>query len=142
VNYAADASYGVSVGFEVPIHSDSLLSKLIAWGATREEARQRMLRALGEYRVGGVRTTLPFFQWMLRHDAFIRGDVDTTFLDKELAERRGVPFAPPDASQVHLALVGTALDVWFAATARETAGGDGVAASAWARAARQSALRR
>ncbi len=133
---------GVAAGFEVPIHYDSMLSKLIAWGATREEARRRMLRALGEYRVGGVLTTLPFFQWMLTHEAFIRGEVDTTFLDAALAERGGEPFAPPDAGQVHLALVGTALDVWFAAADREQAGGGAVDASAWARAARQAALRR
>ncbi len=132
---------GVAAGFEVPIHFDSLLSKLVAWGSTREDARHRMLRALGEYRVGGVRTTLPFFAWMLRHDAFVRGEVDTTFLDDELARRRGMPFAAVSDDERHLAVVATALDTWFTAGRRQAAGG-APGRTPWAQAARQAALRR
>jgi acetyl-CoA carboxylase biotin carboxylase subunit len=132
---------GVAVGFTVPIYYDSLLSKLIAWGATREEARQRMLRAIDEYRVGGVRTTLPFFHWMLRHDAFIAGAIDTTFLDEELRRRRGAPFVESDDTRVDLAVVATALDAWFGSTVGSPAGA-APAASPWTRAARLAGLRR
>ncbi|MFP5380363.1 MAG: biotin carboxylase N-terminal domain-containing protein, partial [Vicinamibacteria bacterium] len=133
---------GVAAGFTVPVHYDSLLSKLIAWGETREVARRRLLRAIDEYHVGGVRTTLPFFRWMLAHDAFVRGDVDTAFLDAELAARRGAPFVEADADTIALAVTATALEEWFAA--RERNGHDAAAAtpSAWTRQARQAALRR
>jgi acetyl-CoA carboxylase biotin carboxylase subunit len=133
---------GVAAGFTVPIHYDSLLSKLIVWGATREEARQRMLRAIDEYRVGGVHTTLPFFHWMLRHEAFVSGAVDTTFLDEELVRRRGAPFVQTDESRARLAVVGTALDAWFGAAMSEPRVAGQPAASAWSRAARQAGLRR
>ncbi len=131
---------GVAAGFTVPIHYDSLLSKLVAWGETREVARRRMLRAVDEYHVGGIRTTLPFFRWMLQHDAFVRGEVDTTFLDAELATRADVPFVEPDADTVRLAIAATAIDQWFAARDRDTSRA-AEPVSAWTRAARYDGRR-
>ena len=61
---------GAEQGGEVPIFYDSLLSKLSAWGSSRQEAVARMKRALREYDVLGVRTTVPFFRWMLDQPAF------------------------------------------------------------------------
>ena len=61
---------GVDAGFEVPVHYDSMVSKLVAWGSTRTEAIARMTRALFEYEVGGVRTTIPLFRWILQHPDF------------------------------------------------------------------------
>ena len=78
----------VEEGTEVPTYYDSLLSKLIAWGATREEAIARMRRALSEYEVGGIQTTLSFFHWMLTQPAFVEGRVHTGFLDEVLQQRR------------------------------------------------------
>jgi len=78
----------VEEGTDVPTFYDSLLSKLIAWGATREEAIARMRRALSEYEVGGIQTTLSFFDWMLTQPAFIEGRVHTGFLDEVLQQRR------------------------------------------------------
>ena len=78
----------VEDGTEVPTFYDSLLSKLIAWGATREEAIARMRRALSEYEVGGIQTTLSFFNWMLTQPAFVEGRVHTGFLDEVLQQRR------------------------------------------------------
>ena len=98
---------GVEVGFEVPIYYDSMISKLVAWGGDREQARHRMLRALGEYHVGGIPTTLPFFRWMLEQPAFVSGELDTTMLDAELERRAGEPFvaghggAPRDGAARH-----------------------------------------
>jgi acetyl/propionyl-CoA carboxylase alpha subunit len=77
---------GVYEGFEVPIHYDSLLSKLVAHGATRDDAIRRMRRALAEYTVLGIHTTLPFLDRVLRHDAFVAGDVDTGFVDRVLRD--------------------------------------------------------
>ena len=56
-----------------------------------------MLRALGEYHVGGIPTTLPFFRWMLEQPAFVSGELDTTMLDAELERRAGEPFVPATA---------------------------------------------
>jgi acetyl/propionyl-CoA carboxylase alpha subunit len=58
-----------------------MLGKLIVHGADREEARRRMLRALRETVVEGVRTNIPFHRWMLAREEFIRGDFDTGFIE-------------------------------------------------------------
>ncbi len=136
---------GVEVGFDVPIHYDSMISKLIAWGGDREQARQRMLRALGEYHVGGIPTTLPFFRWMLQQPAFVRGELDTTLLDVELERRAGTPFLTTTASHRETALLATASAAFLAARRAVPAGTvAGVAStrSGWAAAARHAALRK
>jgi acetyl-CoA carboxylase biotin carboxylase subunit len=78
----------VEEGTDVPTFYDSLLSKLIAWGVDREEAIARLRRALTEYEVGGIQTTVPFFHWMLAEPAFLEGRVHTGFLDEVLQQRR------------------------------------------------------
>ena len=105
---------GVEAGFEVPIYYDSMISKLVAWADTREEARRRMLRALGEYHVGGIPTTLPFFRWMLQQPAFIAGELDTTMLDAELERRDGQPFLATGPAQDETALLALASSVFLA----------------------------
>ena len=57
---------GVAPGFDIPVFYDSMISKLVVWADTREDAVRRLTRALDEYRVVGVRTTLPFFRWLVR----------------------------------------------------------------------------
>jgi acetyl-CoA carboxylase biotin carboxylase subunit len=70
-------------GYAVPPHYDSLLAKLIVWAETREAAIARMQRALGEFVVDGLVTTIPFHQRLLRHEGFIRGETYTSFLQEE-----------------------------------------------------------
>ena len=70
-------------GYSVPPHYDSLLAKLIVWADTREAAIARMQRALAEYVIEGVTTTIPFHQRLLKHEGFIRGDTYTRFLQEE-----------------------------------------------------------
>jgi acetyl-CoA carboxylase, biotin carboxylase subunit len=77
---------GVYEGFEVPVHYDSMLSKLVAHGATRTQAIDRMRRALAEYKILGVRTTLPFLDRVMRHPDFVAGDYDTSFVARMAAE--------------------------------------------------------
>ncbi|MFN7146187.1 MAG: acetyl-CoA carboxylase biotin carboxylase subunit [Myxococcota bacterium] len=74
---------GVYAGYEVPIHYDPMVAKLICWGADREEAISRSIRALREYRVRGIRTSIPFFEAILRDEDFKRGDYSTGFLSAE-----------------------------------------------------------
>ena len=71
---------GVEQHGEVLIHYDPMISKLITWGRTRAEAIARMERALAEYDVASVRTTLPFCQFVMQHPAFRDGDFSTHFV--------------------------------------------------------------
>jgi acetyl-CoA carboxylase biotin carboxylase subunit len=78
---------GVYAGAEVSIYYDPMISKLAAWGRTREEAIDRMRRALDEYEVGGIRTTLPFFREIVRDEEFVAGRLDTGFIPRFFARR-------------------------------------------------------
>jgi len=78
---------GVYEGAEVSIYYDPLVSKLATWGRTRAEAIERMRRALAEYSVGGIKTTLPFFREVMRDPEFVAGQLDTGFIAR-FNERR------------------------------------------------------
>ena len=78
---------GVVEGDEVSIYYDPMISKLAAWGRTRAEAIDRLRRALEEYAVGGIKTTLPFFRELVRDEEFIAGHLDTGFISR-FNERR------------------------------------------------------
>lgn len=71
-------------GYTLPYFYDSLMGKVITWGETRDEAINRMKKALSEFRIGGIKTTLPFHQWILNHPSFICGEVYTTFVQELL----------------------------------------------------------
>src|SRR5690606_3970758 len=86
--YLAPGGFGVRVdsavypGFEIPPYYDSMVAKLITHASTREEAIKRMKRALDEYIIEGVHTTIPFHRIIMENDAFIRGDYNTKFLEE------------------------------------------------------------
>lgn len=71
---------GIYEGYTVPMEYDPLLSKLVTWGQTRTEAIHRMLRALSEYQIYGIRTTVPLFKRILHHPQFFAGDYNTHFI--------------------------------------------------------------
>ncbi len=73
---------GFEEGMEIPIYYDPMISKLITFGKDREEARLRMIRAIDDYEISGVQTTLSFCKFALQHDAFVSGDFDTNFVKK------------------------------------------------------------
>ena len=75
---------GINEGFVVPLDYDPLLGKLIVWGRDREEAIARTLRALDEYRMDGIATTIPFFKQILLMEEFRRGELDTGLVDRFL----------------------------------------------------------
>jgi acetyl-CoA carboxylase, biotin carboxylase subunit len=77
---------GVYAGYTVPVFYDSMLSKLVCHAATRSEAIARMKRALREYRVEGIDTTIPFFTAVMDHDDFQAAKFDTGFIDRMLPE--------------------------------------------------------
>ena len=103
---------GVAEGDEVSIHYDPMISKLAAWGRTRAEAIDRLRRALDEYAVAGIKTTLPFFREIARDEEFIAGQLDTGFISR-FNERRERPHPAGGAQaaslQQDMAIIATAL---------------------------------
>ena len=73
---------GFEQGMDVPIYYDPMLAKLITYGETREEAIQLMIKAIDNYHIEGVQTTLPFGKFVFEHEAFRSGNFDTHFVKK------------------------------------------------------------
>jgi len=73
---------GFEQGMDIPIYYDPMLAKLITYGETREEAIQIMIKAIDNYQVEGVQTTLPFGKFVMEHEAFRSGKFDTHFVKK------------------------------------------------------------
>ncbi len=71
---------GFEEGMDIPIHYDPMIAKLVTYGKDREEARKRMIRAIDEYQIDGVSTTLSFCKFALQHEAFVSGNFDTHFV--------------------------------------------------------------
>ena len=100
---------GAYEGGEVPIFYDPMISKLVTWGDTREHAIQRMRRALAEYQVRGIRTTIPFFQWILEDQDFQAGRFDTGFIDRKVGHG---PLGAIDAEHEDLAAIAAVVQVF------------------------------
>src|SRR6185436_15550334 len=96
---------GIEAGLDVPIFYDPMISKLIAWAEDRPSAIARMRRALAEYVITGIKTTLPFFTWLLAQPEFAAGRFHTTYLDEELKARNGRPFVEPSADAEDIAAI-------------------------------------
>jgi len=88
---------GIYPGWTVPLDYDPLLAKLIVSAGTREHAIDRMLRALGEYHVGGIKTNIPLFQLILNDPAFRAGEIDTGYLDRLLTAP--LEYDPPPSAE-------------------------------------------
>ncbi|MFQ5666337.1 MAG: acetyl-CoA carboxylase biotin carboxylase subunit [Candidatus Binatia bacterium] len=132
---------GVYSGFEVSVHYDPIISKLVAWGTTRAEAISRMRRALDEYSIHGVTTNLAFHRWVLQHPRFVAGDFDTNFITQELHGFLDVTASP----RREAALAAAALaqrDREIARTTRRADGGPTrCGRSPWKAVARREGLR-
>lgn len=73
---------GYEEGMDIPIYYDPMIAKLVTYAATREEAIERMIRAIHEYQITGVQTTLGFGEFVMKHPAFVSGEFDTHFVKK------------------------------------------------------------
>ncbi|WP_439696485.1 acetyl-CoA carboxylase biotin carboxylase subunit [Mucilaginibacter sp. AW1-7] len=73
---------GFEQGMEIPIYYDPMIAKLITYGKDRTEAIERMIRAIDEYQITGITTTLGFGKFVMQHEAFISGNFDTHFVKK------------------------------------------------------------
>src|SRR5579863_1946709 len=89
---------GIYPGWTVPLDYDPMLAKLIVWAGTREQAIERMLRALGEYYVGGIKTNIALFRLVLNDPAFRAGHLHTGYLDDLL--KKPVEWGPPYSSEL------------------------------------------
>ena len=128
---------GAAAGLDVPIFYDPMISKLVAWAEDRPQAIARMRRALDEYLITGIRTTIPFFRWLLTQPAFESGAFHTTYLDDVLAVRNGRPFVEPTPEIEDVAAIAAAI---MAATAGDAAGSE-PSSSPWRTQARVEGLR-
>lgn len=99
---------GVYEGYTVPMEYDPLLSKLIAWGNSREESISRLRRALDEYTITGIRTNVSLFRRILAEPEFLRGELHTKWLDELLARPRP-PVNPPRPGTEEAAVIAAAL---------------------------------
>jgi acetyl-CoA carboxylase biotin carboxylase subunit len=95
---------GAYEGWAVPRFYDTLVAKLIVWGADREAAMARMARALGEYRVAGIRTTIPLLRRLVAHEEFRAGRLSTALLERIMPD-----LTAPATSTETLAIVAAVL---------------------------------
>ncbi|GEO03658.1 acetyl-CoA carboxylase biotin carboxylase subunit [Adhaeribacter aerolatus] len=91
---------GFEEGMEVPIYYDPMIAKLITYGQTRAEAIDRMIRAIAEYQITGVQTTLTFGKFVMEHEAFRSGNFDTKFIQNYFGPESLIPTPAPEAEQV------------------------------------------
>lgn len=130
---------GVYAGWTVPLDYDPMLSKLVAFAETREMAIDRMLRALDEYAIGGIKTNIGLFRRILQDPDFRAANIDTGYLERLLADPAAVEAATAPEEVVALAAA-----LLISAAERPEARApatDNIPASKWAAAARQEGLR-
>ncbi len=101
---------GIYEGWVVPMEYDPMLSKLIAYAPTRAAAIERMLRALDEYVIGGIRTNLGLFRRILTDPAFRSADIDTGYLDRLLATAAASPGIAPSPPKAPAAASDASID--------------------------------
>ena len=122
---------GIYEGYTVPRFYDTLMAKLIVWASDREGAIARMERALAEYHVSGVRTTLPVLRRIIGHPDFAAGRLDTHFMER-------LPGGHAGGSPRSLAIVAAVLEAYERA-GRETPAPAATGMSPWTRAGRPGA---
>ncbi|MCC6176796.1 MAG: acetyl-CoA carboxylase biotin carboxylase subunit [Chloroflexi bacterium] len=94
----------LEAGQDVTPFYDPMLAKLIVWAEDRPQSLERMHRALGEYLIFGVKTTVPFHRWLMRHPAFVAGDLDTGFLERYWAPPEAMPESQAEQAATFAAL--------------------------------------
>jgi acetyl/propionyl-CoA carboxylase alpha subunit len=127
---------GVETGSTVPIDYDPMLGKLVVHGEDRPAAIARLTRALWEYEIAGVETTVPLFRALAADPEFVRGSFDVQWLDRRLAGGL-FPVEAPASDEIWLAAAGLALAEPMIGLNRSPAG----AGSTWRAAARRETLR-
>ena len=130
---------GVAPHSEVSIHYDPMIAKLAVWGRTRDEAIERLRRALDEYEVSGITTNLPFFREVAEDEEFVSGHLDTGFISR-FNERRAAA-GSKEVSQVESDLAVIAAALSYALRQRQTSVAAPAARSRWKMAGRHAGLK-
>jgi acetyl-CoA carboxylase biotin carboxylase subunit len=118
---------GIYQGFEVPIEYDPILSKLVVFGENRDAARARMIRALEEYAILGIRTTIPFLLDVVKSGPFAQGRTGTDFIETHFPGWR------PSGAQSELARIAYVVDEMEGGPERSAAGGAAHRPTPWER---------
>ena len=126
---------GVTRLSEVSIHYDPMIAKLAVWGRTRDEAIDRMRRALDEYEVSGITTTLSFFREVVKDAEFISGQLDTGFIAR-FNERHAAQEVETNQVESDLAVIAAALS--YALRRKQAAAQTSIVQSRWKRAGRNA----
>ena len=129
---------GVYEGWQVPLEYDPLLSKLAVWAMNREEAIARLQRALREYEIQGIHTTIPFFRRVLEDPDFVAGRLDTGFIDRVLAAGL-MQDEPLSEEEEHVALLAALLDAERNSGSKQSTP---TASNGWKQAGRHTSLHR
>lgn len=98
---------GFEQGMDIPIYYDPMIAKLVTFGKDRQEAIEKMLRAIDEYTITGIETTLPFGKFVLQHEAFVSGNFDTKFIERYFTPQ-DLELAPAEGTE-EIAAVLTAM---------------------------------
>ncbi|MEE8277295.1 MAG: acetyl-CoA carboxylase biotin carboxylase subunit [Thermoanaerobaculia bacterium] len=131
---------GVYEGWEVPIHYDPMLAKLIVWGRDREQALARLGRALAETRIDGIRSTVPLFRALLEDEDFLAGRLDSEMLDRKLDSGELVTAVWPDGPEI--VVIAAALEhLEYRTRSSASPGVGGGRRGYWRQAARRESLR-
>lgn len=101
---------GLEEGMDIPIYYDPMIAKLAVHGSSREEAIERTIRAIADYQITGVVTTLDFCSFALKHEAFTSGHFDTHFVKNHFSPEMLKPEADPDAEKVGAVLAAVLFD--------------------------------
>ncbi|MBF8962229.1 acetyl-CoA carboxylase biotin carboxylase subunit [Pontibacter sp. FD36] len=91
---------GFEQGMDIPIYYDPMIAKLVTFGKDRQEAIEKMLRAIDEYKITGIETTLPFGTFVLQHEAFVSGNFDTKFIERYFSPSVLEPKSTEDADEI------------------------------------------
>jgi len=96
-------------GMDIPIYYDPMIAKLVVWAKDRDTCIEKCIRAINDYQISGVKTTLDFGIYVLKHDAFKSGDFDTNFVKLHLPDVRLIPESMTDEGN---ALMGSLNLIW------------------------------
>jgi acetyl-CoA carboxylase biotin carboxylase subunit len=110
---------GFEEGMEIPIYYDPMIAKLVTYGKDRQEAIEKMIRAIDEYQITGIETTLPFGKFVMEHEAFRSGNFDTKFINRYFTDPSVLKSAP-NSDEEEIAAVLAAIFSGQAKTAHAT----------------------